>query len=184
MSLTVLAKFIQDIQVLNPMSVSLFLPHSTPINIWWSQALLPSWTPLAYRVQDAVFPNRHHFLWVLCQLLIFYLSSRWESLRPAFWAPHSLRVSGAHLTSKAASPQMLPNSSVRLTHTVCFTDLLCLTALKYSLANLVVLCLVMSNSVQLHGPQPVRLLCLWGFSKQEYCSRLPCSPPGLRVLEI
>ena len=106
MSLTVLAKFIQDIQVLNPMSVSLFLPHSTPINIWWSQALLPSWTPLAYRVQDAVFLNRHHFLWVLCQLLIFYLSSRWESLRPAFWAPHSLRVSGAHLASKAASPQI------------------------------------------------------------------------------
>ena len=182
MSLTILAKFIQDIQVLNPMSVSLFLSHSTPINIW-SQALLPSWTPLAYRVEDAVFPNRHHFLWVLCQLLIFYLSSQWESLRSAFWAPHSLRVSGAHLASKAASPQMLSSSSVCLTHTEVFHRL-CLTALKSSLASLVVLCLVMSNSVQPHGPQPVRLLCPWGFSKQEYCSRLPCSPPGVRVLEI
>ena len=25
---------------------------------------------------------------------------------------------------------------------------------------------------------PPRLLCLWGFSRQDYCSRLPCSPPA------
>ena len=37
---------------------------------------------------------------------------------------------------------------------------------------------VMSNSLQLHGLQPTRLLCPWGFSRQEYCSGLPCPPPG------
>ena len=36
---------------------------------------------------------------------------------------------------------------------------------------------VMSNSVQPHGVQPARLLCPWGFSKQEYWRELPCSPP-------
>ena len=25
---------------------------------------------------------------------------------------------------------------------------------------------------------PARLLCLWGFSRQEYWSGLPCPPPG------
>ena len=25
---------------------------------------------------------------------------------------------------------------------------------------------------------PARLLCPWGFSRQEYCSGLPCPPPG------
>ena len=38
--------------------------------------------------------------------------------------------------------------------------------------------LVMSDSLQPHGLQPARLLCPWGFSRQEYWSRLPCSPPG------
>ena len=35
---------------------------------------------------------------------------------------------------------------------------------------------VVSDSLQPHGP--TRLLCPWGFSKQEYCSGLPCPPPG------
>ena len=39
-------------------------------------------------------------------------------------------------------------------------------------------CSVMSNSLQLHGLQPARLLCPWGFSRQEYWSGLPCPPPG------
>ena len=39
-------------------------------------------------------------------------------------------------------------------------------------------CSVMSNSLQPHGLQPTRLLCPWGFSRQEYWSRLPCPPPG------
>ena len=29
-----------------------------------------------------------------------------------------------------------------------------------------------------HGLQPTRLLCPWGFSRQEYWSGLPCLPPG------
>ena len=37
---------------------------------------------------------------------------------------------------------------------------------------------VVSNSVRPHGPQPARLLCPWGFSRQEYWSELPCPPPG------
>ena len=37
---------------------------------------------------------------------------------------------------------------------------------------------VMSDSLLPHGLQPARLLCSWGFSRQDYCSGLPCSPPG------
>ena len=43
------------------------------------------------------------------------------------------------------------------------------------------LCLVtsvMSNSVRPYVLQPTRLLCLWGFSRQEYWSRLVCPSPG------
>ena len=39
-------------------------------------------------------------------------------------------------------------------------------------------CSVMSDSVIPYGPQPARLLCPWGFSRQEYWSGLPCPPPG------
>ena len=31
-----------------------------------------------------------------------------------------------------------------------------------------------------HGLSPARLLCPWGFSRQEYWSGLPCPPPGDR----
>ena len=37
---------------------------------------------------------------------------------------------------------------------------------------------IMSDSLEPHGLQPSRLLCPWGFSKQEYWSGLPCPPPG------
>ena len=37
--------------------------------------------------------------------------------------------------------------------------------------------LVMSGCVWPHGLQPARLLCPWGFSRQEYWSGLPCPPP-------
>ena len=37
---------------------------------------------------------------------------------------------------------------------------------------------VMFDFLQLHGLQPARLLCPWGFSMQEYWSGLPCPPPG------
>ena len=34
------------------------------------------------------------------------------------------------------------------------------------------------NSLPLHGLKPARLLCPWGFSRQEYWSGLPHPPPG------
>ena len=37
---------------------------------------------------------------------------------------------------------------------------------------------VLSDSLQSHGLQPTGLLCLWGFSRREYWSGLPCPPPG------
>ena len=37
---------------------------------------------------------------------------------------------------------------------------------------------VVSDSLQPHGLQPARLLCPWGFSRQEYWSGQPCSPLG------
>ena len=37
---------------------------------------------------------------------------------------------------------------------------------------------VLSDSFWPHGRQPIRLLCSWGFSRQEYQSGLPCPPPG------
>ena len=39
-------------------------------------------------------------------------------------------------------------------------------------------CSVMSNSWRPHGLSPTRLLCPWGFSRQEFWSGLPCPPPG------
>ena len=37
---------------------------------------------------------------------------------------------------------------------------------------------VMSDSLWPHGLQHARLLCSWGFSRQEYWSELACPPPG------
>ena len=37
---------------------------------------------------------------------------------------------------------------------------------------------VMSNSLQPHRLYPTRLLCPWGFSRQEHWSGLLCPPPG------
>ena len=37
-----------------------------------------------------------------------------------------------------------------------------------------------SDSLWPHGLQATRLLCPWGFSRQEYWSGLPCPPPGDR----
>ena len=41
-------------------------------------------------------------------------------------------------------------------------------------------CSVVSDSLWPHGLQPARLLCPWGFSRQEYWSGLPCPLPGDR----
>ena len=51
----------------------------------------------------------------------------------------------------------------------CGWSLLCCAVLSLS---------VMSDSLWPYGPQPARLLCPWGFSRQEYWSGLPCPPPG------
>ena len=37
---------------------------------------------------------------------------------------------------------------------------------------------VVSDSLPPHGLGTDRLLCPWGFSRQEYQSELPCPPPG------
>ena len=37
---------------------------------------------------------------------------------------------------------------------------------------------VMSDSLRPYGLQPARLLCPWGFYRQEYRSWLPCPPSG------
>ena len=37
---------------------------------------------------------------------------------------------------------------------------------------------VISNSLWPHGLQATRLLCPWGFSRQEHWSGVPCLPPG------
>ena len=37
---------------------------------------------------------------------------------------------------------------------------------------------VVSDSLSPHRLYPARLLCPWGFSRQEYWSGLPCIPPG------
>ena len=43
---------------------------------------------------------------------------------------------------------------------------------------LLCVCSVMSDSLQPHGLQPARLLCLWDFPRQEYWRRLPFTPLG------
>ena len=40
-------------------------------------------------------------------------------------------------------------------------------------------CSVMSNSLRPHNLQLTRLLCPWGFSRQEYWNGLPCLPSGI-----
>ena len=40
-------------------------------------------------------------------------------------------------------------------------------------------CSVMSDSLQPHGMQPARLLCPWGFSRQEYWSGCPALLQGI-----
>ena len=37
---------------------------------------------------------------------------------------------------------------------------------------------IVSDSLRPHGLYPTRLLCPWGFSRQEYWSGWPCPPPG------
>ena len=58
----------------------------------------------------------------------------------------------------------------------------CINQIKALSSMLLISCVlihsVMSDSLWPHGLQPARLLCPWGFSRQEYWSGMPCPPPG------
>ena len=44
---------------------------------------------------------------------------------------------------------------------------------------------VVSDSLRPHGLQPARLLCPWGFSRQEHWSELPCpSTPFINAMQL
>ena len=67
------------------------------------------------------------------------------------------------LSRARIEPGLAPRS------TLLGAKLLCGAALSRS---------VVSDSLQPHGLKPSGLLCPWGFSRQEYWSRLPCPSPG------
>ena len=54
----------------------------------------------------------------------------------------------------------------------------CGTTTTFLISYAVLSCSAMPDSLWPHGLQPARLLCPWGFSRQEYWSGLPCSPSG------
>ena len=72
------------------------------------------------------------------------------------------------LNPASLTPILSPRPSVN-THITCQTRVSTCAVLSR---------LVVSDSLQQHGLQPARLLCPWGFSRQEYWSGLPCPPPG------
>ena len=53
-----------------------------------------------------------------------------------------------------------------------------LPSFHHPLFSCMLSCSVVSDSLRPYGLQPTRLLCPWGFSRQEYWSGLPCPPPG------
>ena len=50
------------------------------------------------------------------------------------------------------------------------------------MASIITICVLshsaVSSSLRPHGWLPIRLLCPWGFSRQEYWSGFPFFPPG------
>ena len=72
------------------------------------------------------------------------------------------------LTKDAAD--LMEESGLGLLHPTCETD--------EPIFPVVVSHSVLSDSLPPHGLQSVRLLCPWGFSRQEYWSGLPCPPSG------
>ena len=59
-----------------------------------------------------------------------------------------------------------------------WTFILLVTIFDNSFGACVLSLLVESDSLWPRGLQPSRLLCPWGFSRQEYWSGVPCPPPG------
>ena len=64
--------------------------------------------------------------------------------------------------------------SLSLSLFIITTPSLTLILLCFAVLN----CSAVSDSLQSYGLWPARLLCPWGFFRQEYCSGLPCPPPG------
>ena len=64
--------------------------------------------------------------------------------------------------SNAGGAVLTPGSETKIPHALC-------AVLSHS---------VMSDSLQPCGLKPAKLLCPWGFSRQEYWSGLSCPPPG------
>ena len=69
-------------------------------------------------------------------------------------------------------PVVLPLASHIVKYVVCSQD-----GCIFSVDCAVLSRSVVSDSVRPHGLQPARLLCPWGFSRQEHWSGLPCPPP-------
>ena len=83
-----------------------------------------------------------------------------------------------NLNLYCSSPLATPNSKINCSESdVCLLlpCLLCCEVHSHS---------VVSNSFQPHELQHTRLLCPWGFSRQEYWSGLPCPPPELSILQM
>ena len=91
-----------------------------------------------------------------------HMSSPWWMFLPAAPPPQHQRGDGPHraLGQAPCAIQHLPISYL-------FTQVLCCAQ-----------SLSLTDSLRAHGGQPSKLLCLWGFSRLEYQSGLPCPPPG------
>ena len=85
---------------------------------------------------------------------------QWLPLQLDGWQPCS-QVTGWPKPYLTDSYHLLSNSGGP---TAC-----CCAVLRHS---------ILPDSLRPHGLQPTRLLCAWGFPRQEHWSGLPCPPPG------
>ena len=93
---------------------------------------------------------------------------------PVSWAWVSLLRTGSYLNPKTVS-----KGNINSKHTGFHLQLSDQIRRVFIHIHIYVLShSVMSSSLQLHGLYPSRLLCPWGFSRQEYWSGLSCPPPG------
>ena len=95
---------------------------------------------------------------------------RLQHVRLPCLSPSPGDCSNAYLLSRWSHPTIL--SSV-IPFSSCLqsfpASVLCCAVLSHS---------VVTDSLRPHGLQHARLLCPWGFSRQEHWSGLPCLPPG------
>ena len=78
----------------------------------------------------------------------------------------------------SVSVSLSVSASLSHTHTHTHTRTRTRTRTHTRTHTLVLSHLVMSDSLRPHGLWPNRLLCPWGFFRQEYWSGLSCPPPG------